>query len=246
MGVTSQRHGEVAEITLDWPEKRNALGPDEGRELRLAIESAATDENVGAIVLSANGEAFCAGGDLPQIIRLADEGGADSVRSAIYDEFQGVFRAITEAPIPVIAAVDGPAVGFGCDLALAGSVTFIGDRGWLAQGWNRAGLIPATGGALYVKRRGGTQAVYRLLAADRVDGPTAEQWNLAIASDDARAAALDMAAKFASYPREPLRALVDLSRIDEKEAHLEQALNYQTGFITHRDFRSFAEKFMGK
>ena len=245
MGIITRRHGAVAELTLDWPEVRNALGHVEGRELRLALETALADAETGAVVISATGKAFCAGGNLPAILELA-KGGPDAVKIKIYGEFQGIFRAIGTARVPVIAAVEGPAIGFGCDLALAGSATFVGPNGWLAQGWIKAGLIPATGGTHYVKRRGGQQAVYRMLEADRVDGATLEGWGLAIAVDDARNAALAMAEKFAAYPRGPMEAVVQLERIDDRDAHLEAALTYQIGFITHPDFADFASKLLGK
>lgn len=245
MAIETQRHDAVAELTLDWPEVRNALGPDEGRELRLALEKTLADGDVGAVVISANGKAFCAGGNLPAILDLA-KSGKEAVENRIYGEFQGVFRAICTSRVPVITAVDGAAIGFGCDLALAGCATFVGPSGWLAQGWIRAGLIPATGGTHLVKRRGGSQAVYRMLEADKVDGPTLEKWNLAIATDDARQSALDMAAKFANYPRGPLEAVVDLERIDDHAAHLATALEYQIGFITDPSFAAFAAKLLSK
>jgi enoyl-CoA hydratase/carnithine racemase len=243
MGVLTQAHGEVCEVTLDWPGVRNALGPAEGRELRLALESATKNDGVGAIVLSANGPAFCAGGNLREIVRLATAG-ADSVRAAIYSEFQGVFRAIRSSAVPVIAAVDGPAVGFGCDLAIAGSATFIGVKGWIAQGWIKAGLIPATGGTLYVAERGGAQAVWRLLAADSVDGPTAETWGLAIACENARTAAIEMATRFSSMPRGALRAVRRLAGISDPDEHLREALDAQIRFITDPGFGDFASKLL--
>jgi enoyl-CoA hydratase/carnithine racemase len=244
MGIRTTHHGEVTEVTLDWPDIRNALGPAQGRELRLALEQAMAAPDVGAIVLSATGKAFCAGGNLPEILRLA-QGGAETVRRTIYEEFQGVFRALRESPVPVITAVDGPAIGFGCDLALAGNATFIGAQGWIAQGWIRAGLIPATGGTLYVRQRGGDQAVWRLLAADRVDGPTAQAWGLAIACEQARDAALAMATRLAGYPRGPLKAMQQLARIGEPDAHLEAALAHQIGFITDPGFEGFAKRLLG-
>jgi len=245
MGVREERHGDVAEIVLDWPEVRNALGPAEGAALRGALERATGDAQAGAILLSSSGTAFCSGGKLPEIVELAKEG-PEAVRTAVYGEFQGVFRALRSSPVPVIAAVDGPAVGFGCDLALAGNATFIGRAGWLAQGWIRAGLIPATGGTLYTMRRGGPLAVWRLLAADRIDGPTAESWGLAIACENAREAALAMASKFAAMPREPLKALVALSRISDPEAHLAQALEFQTDFLTDPGFAEAARALLGR
>lgn len=176
MGIVTRKHGEgVIEVTLDWPDILNAMGPEQARETRTALEAAFAGEDVGAVVLSANGKGFCAGGNLPAIVKLA-KGGPDAVRETIYGEFQALFRTIRASPVPVIAAVDGAAVGFGCDLAIAGSATFIGQSGWLRQGWAQVGLIPATGGTFYAAQRGGAQAVWRLLAADRVDGATAEAW----------------------------------------------------------------------
>ncbi len=243
MPVLSQRHGDVIEITLNWPEARNALGPTEGRELRLALEAANADDSLAAIVLTANGKAFCAGGNLPEIVRLAKEG-ADAVKTAIYGEFQGIFRAIRECRVPLITAVDGGAIGFGCDLALAGSMTFIGKLGWLAQGWIKAGLVPATGGTQYVMRRGGQLALWHLLQADKIDGPAAERWGLATSCEDARRAALAMAARLAALPRQPLRAVVHLAKIEEFDKHLQTALDYQTEFLTAPDFAEAAQRLL--
>jgi enoyl-CoA hydratase/carnithine racemase len=245
MGVLQSKYDGVVDITLDWPEARNALGPAEARELRLAIEAASANDSIGTIMLSANGKAFCAGGNLTEVVRLA-AAGADAVRNTIYGEFQGVFRAIRESTVPVIAAVDGPAVGFGCDLAIAGQMTFIGSLGWLGQGWIHAGLIPATGGIHYVTRRAGPQAVWRLLEAKQVDGPTAESWGLGIACDHARTAALNMATRLAALPRAQLKAMVQLARINDPQAHLAAALDYQVGFITHPDFAALANKLLSR
>lgn len=243
MGILFDEHPGFLEIALDWPEMRNALGPQQGRELRLALEAANLRKDISAIVLSARGKAFCAGGDLAQIVQLA-EGGASAVRDTIYGEFQGIFRAIAESPVPVISAVEGPAVGFGCDLALCGQVTFVGPAGWLAQGWARVGLIPATGGTLYAARRAGPQAVWQLLAADRLDGSQAQALGLAIASENAREAAMEMAQKLAAVPASTLRATLALSRIDELEPHLTAALDFQAEFITSAEFAARARKIL--
>ena len=79
MGIITRRHGAVAELTLDWPEVRNALGHVEVRELRLALETALADTETGAVVISATGKAFCAGGNLPAILELAKGGHFDLV-----------------------------------------------------------------------------------------------------------------------------------------------------------------------
>lgn len=243
MGVIVTRHDAVVDIALDWPEVRNALGPEQGRTLRLALEEALACADTGAIVLSARGRAFCSGGNLPEILRLG-RAGPDAVRNTVYGEFQGVFRAIREARVPVITAVDGPAIGFGCDLALAGHLTYMGSKAWLAQGWIHAGLIPATGGMLYQRQRGGPQAVWRLLAADRVDGPTAQEWGFAVACEDALDSALTIAARLAALPRAPMQAMCALARIEEPAEHLAAALEHQVGFITDPGFEASVQKLL--
>ena len=241
-----RRQGQIAEVVLDWPEVRNAIGPIEARELRLALEEATSDESLGALVLSGEGKAFCAGGNLPAIIDVIRAGGKDAVSDRIYTDFQGIFRLIQRSPIPVIAAVDGPAIGWGCDLALAGSVTFIGAKGWLAQGWIKAGLVPATGGTLYAMRRGGAQAVWHLLTADRVDGATAEGWKFATACENARESALAMAEKLASLPRAPMLATKRLTELENFDDHLDRALKYQVEFLTDPGFEALAAKALSK
>ncbi len=245
MPVNLLRHGAVTEVCLDWPDVRNALGPQQGRELRLALEEATTDAQVRAVVLTANGPAFCAGGNLPEIVRLA-QGGPEVVRSTIYAEFQGLFRALRDSPVPVISAVDGPAVGFGCDLALACSCTFIGQKGWIAQGWARAGLIPATGGTFYACQRAGEQAMWQLMAASKVDGATAQAWGLATACELARDAALEMAQRLAELPPGPVRTVKRLAGLQNLDEHLAAALEAQVGFLTHPDFPSFAQRLLSR
>jgi enoyl-CoA hydratase/carnithine racemase len=243
MGVLSVRHGTAIEIALDWPAVRNAVGPRECGELRSAFEMAAADSSVAVIVVSGTGTSFCAGGNLAEIMRLA-AAEPSALRSTLYGEFQALFRTIRNSPVPILCAVDGPAIGFGCDLALAANVTFIGAQGWLAQGWIRAGLVPATGGTLYALRRAGEQALWRLVTAERVDGATAAAWGLGVDCDNARSAALEMAAAFAALPREPLRALLQLSRIRDDEAHLSAALDYQTEFLRSAEFALLASKLL--
>lgn len=230
----------VGEVELAWPERRNALGPSEADELKGAIE-VATARGVGAIVLSAAGPAFCAGGDLAAIVKLI-EGGEGTVRSTIYASFQGLFRSILDCPVPLLAAVDGPAVGLGSDLALACGVTYVGERGWLRQGWAALGLIPAPGGVEYVRRRGGSAAVWRFTAASRLDGIDAERLGLALSVPDARASARETAQALADLPLGVVRATQELLRYHELDDHLRVALDYQVDFLCSAAFTERAAK----
>lgn len=236
------RTGDVAELCLDWPERRNAFGVLQARELREALLAVAT---CAVVIVRAEGRAFCAGGDLREIAALAALG-PDAVASAIYSDFQALFRVIDAHEAVLLAAVDGPAVGFGCDLALACDVTFLGARGWLAQGWARLGLIPATGGALYAKRRAGVSGLWRFMAKERLSPAEADELKLAVAVDDARSAARDMARALMELPAEQLRATKALSRLGNVEEYLPAALAYQREFITGDCFKARAARLLSE
>ncbi len=239
----------VAEITLNWADRGNALGPDEARSVRLAIETLNTEPSdepeISAVVLSAAGKAFCAGGDLKAISKLA-EGGERAVREAVYTEFQGLFRALRGCPFPLIAAVDGPAVGLGADLALATDSVFIGANGWFRQGWLAIGLIPAPGGLFDLQRRSGRDAVWRFAAADRISPAEAQEMRLGLAVPDARAAALTLARRLARQPRDALLAMKRLINIPDLDHHLDVALSHQVGFLTDPGFAARAAELLNK
>lgn len=240
MGVVRETYGGIVELSLDWPDVRNAMGPAEAHELTEALQRAAADAP-GALVLSARGPAFCAGGNLPEILKMAEQGEA-AVREAVYGAFQNLFRTLRAFPAPTIAAVDGPAIGFGCDLALACNLMFIGERGWLSQGWAKAGLIPATGGAFYAREKAGAAAPSQMLLKDRIDADDAKQMGLGLAALDARAAALHAGKRIAELPRAPVQALAKLTRECDFDAHLSQALDAQVGFLTDPRFAEAARK----
>lgn len=240
MGVIRQTYDGIIELALDWPDVRNAMGPTQAQELTTALTVAA-DDAPGALVLSARGPAFCAGGNLPEILNIAERGESE-VRAAVYEVFQNLFRTLRAFPAPVIAAVDGPAIGFGCDLALACNFMFVGERGWLAQGWAKAGLIPATGGAFYAREKAGPAGPWQLLLKDRLDADDVKQMGLGFAALDARAAALHAAKRIAELPRAPVQALAKLARETDFDTHLSLALDAQVGFLTDPEFANAARK----
>lgn len=245
MPVDIVTQGKIVELRLNWPEVRNALGPEEGRELRLALEKVCLGDDPPAVtVITAAGSSFSAGGNLRKIVETLENGVA-GIEQAIYHEFQGVFRAIDRTDSVLLSAVDGPAVGFGCDLALATDMTFIGRGGWLAQGWMAAGLIPATGGVHYVARRAGRQALWQFLVAGKVGPEQAQEMGLAVAAENAREAALAMAGKLAALPVAPLRAMRRLSRIGELDSYLRTALDEQVRLIADPAFAQRARALLG-
>ena len=246
MPVSIERQGPAAVVKLGWPERRNAIGPQEATELAAAIAEAAEGTDISGVVISGEG-AFCAGGDLPAILRLADQGPA-AVRDSIYGDFQRIPRTILRTQVPVVAAVDGPAVGLGMDLALMCDDRFFGPQGWLRQGWAAVGLVPGTGGALMLRRLN-PALLWELLGDQRrIDGETAAEMGLGHFNPQSGLdEAVKAIAKLSSIPAAALAGYVELQRgqlLAEVDAHLERCLDHQVRLLTSPGFRARAEAAM--
>ena len=237
--------GPAAVVTLNRPERRNSLAPPQARGLTAVLEEVGDRDDVAGIVLTGNG-AFCAGGDMKAIVDVIDDG-ADALRTVVYGAFQRLMRTLVATPVPIVAAVDGAAVGFGFDLALACDCRFVGPEGWFRQGWAVGGAIPATGGVLFLERIR-PDLLWRLLAGQPRIGPTeAETFGLAeSAPGGARDAAVARVTRLAEMPEATLRRYVDLARRNLRgalEDYLPVALDHQVACFTSSEFRSFTETF---
>ena len=214
MGVVTEVAGPAAVVMLDWPDTRNALGPDEANEVAAALRAAAADEAVRGVVLTGNG-AFCSGGNLGGMVARADMPPQER-RALVYDAYQGLIRTVIDLPVPTVAAVDGPAVGMGFDLALACDSRLIGPEGWCRQGWARIGLIPGTGGELLLRLRA-PGALWRLLDGQpKVGAALAERLGIGEATNGmtAREAAIRRVGSYAAYPPATVAGYVRLNRAE--------------------------------
>jgi 2-(1,2-epoxy-1,2-dihydrophenyl)acetyl-CoA isomerase len=163
----------VATVTLDRPEVKNALGPAEWQRLRALADEAARDPSVRVMVVTGAGGVFSAGGDLrtmPERLALPAH-----VRRASLAEDAQVVAAFRALPKPIVAIIDGPAVGAGLSLALACDVRIASTRARLGASFHKVGL---TGdfGLLWLLPRvvGPTRAMDMLLSAEIVDAARAE------------------------------------------------------------------------
>ena len=239
MGVNIERDGPAAVVVLDWPEARNALGPDEAREVTAAITEAVAPTDVCGVVLTGNG-AFCAGGNLKGAVDRSDMPEAER-RRLVYGSFQGLVRAVIDVAVPTIAAVDGPAIGLGFDLALACDSRFVGPDGWYQQGWGRVGLVPGTGGVLFLQRHA-PDVLWQLLEHQaRLDGPAAERLGLSEAVFDctARTRAVERVHNLAPMSRDALEGYVALQRADLRrllDDHLALAVDRQLSLLATPGF----------
>lgn len=242
MGVNIDIEEGVAVVTLDWPERRNALAPPQATELAEALRAASTADETSVVLVTGNG-AFCAGGDLRVLVELAAQG-ADAVRDVIYRAYHAVIRAVVESPRPVLAAVDGPALGLGMDLALACDWRAIGPKGWLHQGWGRLDVVPGTGGELLL-RRIAPGLTWSLLGTDqRISAERAAELGIAEAAPEtALAAARKRAAALTTLSPAALEGYVRLYRDELRtrlDRHLELCIEIQSTLVAAPEFRARA------
>lgn len=193
--------GGVTTITLNRPDVMNALSGRMRAELTAALTAAHGGRG---IVLTGEGRAFCSGQD------LTDAGSLD-VEAVLRDEYVPMLMAITEAPVPVIAAVNGTAAGAGANLALACDVVIAAEGASFIQAFTRIGLIPDAGGTHTLPRVVGmARAMGAALFADRISARQAADWGMiweAVPDAEFAGVVAARAAHLASGPTVAFKAL---------------------------------------
>ncbi len=176
------REGKIAIVTLFDPATMNAAGMDMGAELTDAQRSAtAGDDAARAIVLTGDGRGFCSGANLqagPGGGKVDSDGKPDA-GSGLETLYNPLVTAVRDLPIPIVTAVNGPAVGIGCSFALWGDIVVAAESAYFLQAFRRIGLIP-DGGSTYLLPRliGKARAMEMALLGERVPAPKALDWGL--------------------------------------------------------------------
>src|ERR1700739_3735236 len=221
----------VAVITVNDPDRRNAVTNEMSARLRAAVERAEADPEVHAVVVTGAGKAFCAGADL-SALGSAGSGAAESGLQRIYDGFM----AVGNCRLPTIAAVNGAAVGAGLNLALAADVRIAGPGAMFDARFQKLGLHPGGGATWMLQRAVGPQvARAALLFGMRFDAESAVRHGLAPRVADAPVtAALELAAGPAAAPRDvvlatkaTMRATANPGSVDTE--HHESAKDIELG-----------------
>lgn len=161
----------IARLVLNRPEVMNALN----RSMRAEITAALGDlpQGTRCVVLTGVGRAFCSGQD------LTDAAAGLDVERILREEYEPMLAAIREAPVPVIAAVNGTAAGAGANLALAADVVIAAESASFVQAFSRIGLIPDAGGTFIIPRAvGQARAMGMMLFADKLPATRAAEWGL--------------------------------------------------------------------
>ncbi|WP_027798371.1 crotonase/enoyl-CoA hydratase family protein [Paraburkholderia dilworthii] len=240
--VLYELDGGVATITLNRPETRNALTEmDVVDALVESLERAQADLHVRAIVLTGAGPAFSSGGNIKH---MRDEVGTFSGNSAQIREnyrrgIQRIPRAFHELDVPCIAAVNGPAHGAGCDLALMCDIRIAAHSALFAESFAKIGIIPGDGGAWLLPRAIGlSRAAEMIFTGTPIDAQCALDWGLVsrvVPDAELLLAAKELAARIASNPPNVLRMSKRLIR-EGQRMDLPSLLELSAAFqgIVHR------------
>src|SRR3989440_3973016 len=200
--LVSQAAG-VLTLTLNRPEKLNAFNPEMHSLLRQAIERAADQADIRAVLITGAGRGFCTGQDLSERDVTAGAAPID-LSVSIGSYYNPLVRRLRELPKPVVCAVNGIAAGAGANVALACDLVLAARSASFVQSFARLGLVPDSGGTYFLPRLVGTaRAMGLALFAEPLGAERAEQWGLIWkAVDDQRLAdeALALAQTLASGP----------------------------------------------
>ena len=186
-------NGAELRIELNRPERMNAWDKQLGTDLLAAVELAAGDASVRAVTITGAGRAFSSGADLRAGFDQAPDGRPD-VGTALRDRYHPIIVGIRRMPKPVLAAVNGPAVGIGCSLALACDLVVAAESAYLLLAFVNIGLVPDGGSSVFVPARAGAgRAAAMAMLGERIPAPRASAWGLVdvLASDDTFAEEVD-------------------------------------------------------
>ena len=177
--VDVTRRDGAATITLNRPDALNAFDTQLATELGAAVREVAEDDAVRAVVVTGAGRAFSSGADLKAGFEPGPDGVPD-VRTALEERYHPFIIGIRRMPKPVVAAVNGPAVGVGCSLALCCDLVVAKESAYFLLAFVNIGLVPDGGSSLFVPARAGfARAAEMALLGERVGAAQALEWGLA-------------------------------------------------------------------
>jgi 2-(1,2-epoxy-1,2-dihydrophenyl)acetyl-CoA isomerase len=238
-----EQTGAVGRLTLNRPQTLNAWTAQFGEELKQVIDAEAADDSVRAVVITGAGRGFSSGADLKAGFHPADDGMPD-IKSELHDIYHPAIAGVRRLPKPVVAAVNGPAVGIGCSLALACDLVMAAESSFFGLAFVNIGLMPDGGSTAFVPPAVGKARAFQMaLLGERVPAAQALEWGLVnwVYPDDRLMAEADaLVTRLAAGPtrsyassKRALNQFIygDLDGQLELEADLQHALGRSTDFV---------------
>ncbi len=254
--VLVEKSGPITTVTLNDPDTRNAISDDAMVDAVVAaFESIDRDPDARVAILTGAGKAFSAGGNLKKLGSPGGLGGGapQETRLGYKHGIQRIPLAMNALDVPVIAAVNGPAIGAGCDLACMCDIRIAGSSAIFAESFVKVGLIPGDGGAWLLQRViGYARAAELTFTGEQIDAQKALAWGLVsdVAPDaDLMARARALAERIAANPPHAVRMskrLMVQARMGSLDATLEQSAAMQAIAQTTADHREAIAAFKEK
>lgn len=238
-GLVVSAVGSVRLLELDRPEQLNSTSEDLHTALALVWDLVEADTEARAVVLTGRGRAFSAGGNFEVMTRVQTDA---EFRARNVAEARRIITGMARCPVPVVAAVNGPAVGLGCTLALLSDLVVMAEESYIADPHVQVGLVAGDGGALVLPLLVGLcKAKEMLFLGDRVGADEAVRLGMAnrvVPREKVVDEALELAARLAELPAQALR---DTKRL--VNLHLERAIagGMEAGLAAERESMHSAE-----
>jgi 2-(1,2-epoxy-1,2-dihydrophenyl)acetyl-CoA isomerase len=177
--VIWERDGGVGRVTLNRPDSLNAWTHDFGRELKQVIENDAADPAVRAVLITGSGRGFSSGADLKSGFDPAPDDGMPNIRKELHELYHPIIAGVRRLEKPVVAAVNGAAVGIGASLAFACDLVLAAESAFFGLAFVNIGLMPDGGSTLFVPAAVGKARAFQMaLLGERIDSRRALEWGL--------------------------------------------------------------------
>ena len=249
MMIKNTAQNNIGIITLNRPEKRNALHPEMVKSIKERLKVIKNDPDVKVLIITGEGNTFCAGADLEYLNQLKEYSSIDNEKDS--RSLAEMFLMIYNFPKPVIAAVNGAAIAGGCGLASVCDL-IVADKEYSKFGYSevKIGFIPAIVSIFLIKRIGEGKANQLLLTGDVITGEEAYKLGLAnYLKSDALSASTEIALKLLKNSQSSListkKMLKDISNLNVNDA-VEHCINLNTISRGTEDFKDGLNNFLNK
>ena len=214
-----EKRGPIAVLTLNRPDAMNALGQDgDGLAVANVCAEILSDNEIHCAILTGAGRAFSAGGDLKAMQSRTGQFGGDAMalRDGYRRNIHQIIKSLYHFELPIVSAINGPAIGLGCDVACLGDLRIASDKARFGSTFLSIGLIPGDGGAWLLPRIVGDARAAELLYTGKIiDAETAAKWGLVsevVTPDALMDTAMTLAEQVAAQPPHALRMAKSLLR----------------------------------
>src|SRR5437660_2538850 len=229
--VNIEHEGGIAWIRLNRPEKMNAIGSLTRKQLAESIKQAERDDAVRVVVLTGSGRAFSSGADVTEMVQGAGMRTPEDVGNVLRNEYMPMLARLRTMPKPVIAAMNGPAVGIGASFALACDIRIATPEAYLLEAFVNIGLAPDGGVSWLLPRLAGTGVAYEMFFTGKplqaADAHRLGVINRLVPADRLEQEVRELAGQLAAQPRGAL-AGAKRAVTQALESTFEQALEFES------------------